>query len=140
MSETEREFAKAIEALDDIFQFLKEFFQAAGIARDDVLSLQLIVEELFTNMVKYGGGASPWISLGVERVGDRVQIRLTDWGAGPFDPGSLKPVDPEASFDERRPGGLGLHLVRAMADEVRFDYLNPGMTVLVTKTLERSHV
>jgi len=135
-----REFAKSMTALDEVFGFLTEFIEAEGIGSRSAFSLNLIAEELFTNMVKYGGGTSPRISLALGRTADQVELRLTDEGAEPFDPGALDPVDTGAPIEQRRRGGLGLHIVKTIADEVRFEFLDPGMTILVTKTLERSHV
>ena len=44
----------------------------------------------------------------------------------------------EAGIDERRPGGLGIYLVRSMVDDLSYDYETEGrrMRITVTKTLE----
>ena len=51
-------------------------------------------------------------------------------------PRRSRPVD--AGIEERRPGGLGIYLVRKMVDDLNYDYETEDrrMRITVTKTLE----
>ena len=66
---------------------------------------------------------------------DTVTIEMVDDGPR-FDPLQDAPLpDPEASLDERPVGGLGIHLVRTMMDEVHYRYQDgKNHLLLVTGT------
>jgi anti-sigma regulatory factor (Ser/Thr protein kinase) len=68
-----------------------------------------------------------------------VHLELVDFDVEPFDPASAPEVAVTAGMDERRPGGLGLHIVRTMVDELAYDYdeENRKMRISVTTSLER---
>lgn len=84
--------------------------------------LMLILEELFTNVHKYGHGASPAgaIDVRLTRDGDRLLIEFADDG-GAFDPLSLPKPKIDRDLDERPVGGLGVHIVRSMASSSRYE-------------------
>jgi anti-sigma regulatory factor (Ser/Thr protein kinase) len=46
---------------------------------------------------------------------------------------------PEAALDSpveaRRPGGMGLHLVRKVTDDLRYEYRDRSSTITVTKRI-----
>ncbi len=48
-----------------------------------------------------------------------LTIEFIDDG-DPFDPLAAPPPDLEAPLEERDLGGLGVHIVRSLADEVRY--------------------
>jgi serine/threonine-protein kinase RsbW len=98
--------------------------------------LDLIVEELFTNLVKYGGNAREEIRIALDREPGRLVIVLQDFDSERFDLTQTKPVDIDAPLRERRPGGLGIHLVKRMADDVRYDYANRVSTITVIKRIK----
>lgn len=100
------------------------------------LTLDFVVEELFTNLVKYNNGSQP-IEIYLNRDGDSVRLELVDHDVDPFDPNLDAPkVDTTKSMEERTPGGLGLHLVKAMVDDVAYEYEDRDMRIIVTKYLE----
>lgn len=84
-------------------------------------TLALIVEELVTNIVKYGyaGADAGPLKLTVKLDDGRVVGTLVDAGA-PFDPTSMAAPDVEAEMEERRIGGLGVHLVRTMSEDFTY--------------------
>jgi anti-sigma regulatory factor (Ser/Thr protein kinase) len=62
-------------------------------------------------------------------------MQLIDTGVDPFDPASLDTVNVDAPLEERVPGGLGIHLVRALVDDLAYAYADREMKVTVTKRL-----
>ena len=133
----ERLFDRDYRALGEIFEFTRRFTTDHRFEESLTYSINLIVEELFTNMVKHnaGGGQPVRIQLDVE--GGRLRIELTDEDVDPWDPGQAPEVRLDRPIEERTPGGLGLHLVRALADEIEYDYKDRRMRVTVIKRLER---
>jgi anti-sigma regulatory factor (Ser/Thr protein kinase) len=130
-------FPRQIGALDEIFAFLDRFIERHGIDDDTSYAIRFAAEELFTNMVKYNKGTTNGITLevGVDGTGQVVRMQLTDTGVEPFDPASLDTVNVDAPLEERVPGGLGIHLVRALVDDLTYAYADREMRVTVTKRL-----
>jgi serine/threonine-protein kinase RsbW len=104
--------------------FVDAFCEMNGIARGDALRLSLIVEELFTNTVEHGHGGDSDAPIRVELRVEFAQLALLYEDAAPhFDPLARldqAPPDLLAALDERRVGGLGIHLVVQMAASVRY--------------------
>jgi len=133
---TSRGFDKSLGSLAGIFSFLDEVLPHGSLGDRGRFVLHLAVEELFTNMVKYNAGISRRIEVRIAVDNDYVRVDLVDPDTDPFDPSQWPSVDVGAPIAERRPGGLGLHLVRAMADGLDYHYRGREMTVSVTQHLE----
>ena len=133
-----RGFRRDIGSLDEIFRFLGEFVDANAIDDRTSYTINLVVEELFTNMVRHNTGGADVINLGIERGGDRLHLELIDSGVERFDPESIPTPPVDSGIGERSPGGLGLYLVQTMVDDVKYEYEPEArqMRVSVTKRLE----
>jgi serine/threonine-protein kinase RsbW len=91
-----------------------------GIARlralpDELLAdLKLALTEAASNSVRhaYGGDDAGMVDISYELLPDRLVIEVTDEGEG-FDPNEA-----EGPPDELSEGGLGIAIIRAIADEV----------------------
>ena len=132
------EFRREIGAIGEVFSFLETFVDSQEIDEKTAFCINLVVEELFTNMVRHNEGGGDRITLSIERRNDRIHLELLDIDVEPFDPktAEIPPVD--AGIEERRPGGLGIYLVRKMVDDLNYDYETDArrMRISVTKTLE----
>lgn len=101
--------------------------------RDDV---RLIVEELASNVIKYGGDPSGMprhelsVHIGIDD--DLLNLEFRDTGA-PFDPTAMAEPDLDADILDRDIGGLGLHLIRNLAESV--EYRREGPYNLLDLTL-----
>jgi anti-sigma regulatory factor (Ser/Thr protein kinase) len=129
-----RSFKRDLSSLEPLFEYTGDFAAAHRLDDAVVFAMNLTVEELFTNMVKYGGGGDE-VSLGLDVRGDDLVIELVHAGALAFDPTAAEPVDPSRSLDERQPGGVGLHLVRNMMDHVAYEHKNGDARITVVKHL-----
>lgn len=100
--------------------------------------LQLVAEEAFVNLAQHGAGATGagagTVTLTLRAQGDRCVLLVQDDGP-PFDPTRLPPADVQASLSERQPGGLGVHLIRALMDEVRYTSGGSLNTLTLVKRL-----
>ena len=86
-----------------------------------VFRVNLALEELGLNIINYGHDEGLHeIEFTVTSQAEAVTIEISDDGR-PFDPLSDAPVpDVSASIEDRRIGGLGVHLVRTMMDDLRY--------------------
>jgi serine/threonine-protein kinase RsbW len=132
-----REFKKEIASLDAIFTFLGEAMVGMDVSAEGVYAINLAVEEFFTNMVKYGKGSEQDIGVSVDEKGGRLLVRLTDRGVQRFDPTATGEVDTGIPLEQRKPGGLGIHLAKRMLDDIHYTYVDGISTITIIKNLER---
>ncbi len=132
----ERRLARTLASLDDLFAFVAEFVAACDLDESRGFDVALVLEELFTNQVKYNPEGAPAVEVGLRRDGSTVVVWLRDFDVEPFDPTRAPVVDISRPLSERQAGGLGLHLVRRVADRVDYDYRDRCSTITVTLTVE----
>jgi anti-sigma regulatory factor (Ser/Thr protein kinase) len=104
----------AVEAVQDE---IAEFLEGAGVASAVRYRLRLIIEELLANLIMHGrfDGDPPPARLEVAVGGDALLLTIDD-AAAPYDPRlAPEPAGPPRIEDDTV-GGLGLSLVRKMAD------------------------
>lgn len=90
----------------------------AGIDADARGDVRLAIEEVFTNIYVHGYRGQPGpVDIRVSHSPGRITVAITDQ-APAFDPASAPTPDIDSDFGGRRVGGLGLHMVRQVMDEV----------------------
>ena len=101
--------------------------------------LAILLEELFTNAVNHGypiPGSPGRIEVVLDCAGERLTIEFSADGAA-FDPLKAALPDLERSPAHRPVGGLGLYIVRALADESHYRR-EPGRNrVFLTRHVDR---
>ena len=115
----------AIVMRNDIQQIptLAEWIDALGIPQNLNMPINLALEEAVSNVMLYAYPGRDDGKVIVEFVrskthdGERLLFTITDTGV-PFDPTAQKEADITLSAEERSIGGLGIHLVRQIMDEV----------------------
>jgi len=86
-----------------------------GSERSARLKVCLACEEAFANIVSYSGAQH--IFYRVSEADGRLTVVLEDDGA-PFDPLMTQPI--EKDFEELDSGGMGISLVKNIADELSY--------------------
>jgi anti-sigma regulatory factor (Ser/Thr protein kinase) len=99
--------------------------------------MNLVAEELFTNMVKYNTGAGNPIRIRLGAEDGHLRIQVIDDDVDYWDPESQPRIRPEELVEDRKCGGLGLYIVRAIVDDLKYEYQDRRMTVTAVKGLER---
>ena len=118
-----RDFRRHVDAVEELFAFTSDAFRAEGIDQALRPTVDLVLEELFTNVVKYGrkNGAAVHVELAGTPGG--VQVTMIEDDADRFDPTAAQAVDTAKPLEARRPGGLGLHLVKKLVDSIEYRYV-----------------
>lgn len=108
--------------LGEVFGFLRHVLGEAGIRERLLLDLELAVEEAVVNVMThaYPGGQGVLV-LGVMPGPGHVTIELRDRGV-PFNPLLVPEPDVSAPLGKREIGGLGIHLIRTLMDEVSYEF------------------
>jgi len=94
---------------------------AAGAGPELLLRIELVLEELLVNHVMhaYGSGEGDSEVACFRRAPGYFCLEVVD-EAAPFDPLGHKSPDLTLAPGDRPIGGLGIHMVRSLADEVSY--------------------
>jgi serine/threonine-protein kinase RsbW len=112
------------ENLDRVREFVAQMAESYGLESSAVYSVQLAVDEGFTNIIEhaYGGECQENILCACQTTADGLVITLRDCGH-PFNPDSVPEPDLHAKLEDRQLGGLGLYFIRQLMDEVSFTFI-----------------
>lgn len=103
--------------------FIEEACTKTDCSASQTLRILLVIEELFTNTVKYGrGGAVPVeITVTFARMSGDVRVTYENNGP-PYDPlgGDASDAELEKTVGRRSVGRLGLILVRELGENVHY--------------------
>jgi anti-sigma regulatory factor (Ser/Thr protein kinase) len=111
---------------------LEELAERDNWPPDLVFKLNLVLEELGVNIVNYSGATGD-IEILLVSDAERVTVEISDDGR-PFNPlVDLETPDISAPLGDRPIGGLGVHLVRTMMDEMRYSREDGKNKIAMTK-------
>ncbi|WP_233510798.1 SpoIIE family protein phosphatase [Dyella psychrodurans] len=121
-------FAASMQDVFDTLERCDQTLEAAGIEDDVRDDVRLVLEELMVNMVQHGCLEQHQGNIGLHLTlaDDAVLVELHHDGK-PFDP--LQSPPPALSgdcADAEELGGLGIHLVRAMASDLNYTHDEHG--------------
>lgn len=133
-----RKFARRLDALEGLFEFSSATFRQLEIDASLLFAIDFALEELFTNMVKYGGSKAQ-ILIEIDAIPGGAKVVMVDEDVDFFDVTNAPPVDTDLPLQERNPGRLGLHLIPKVVDTIEYRYFEPERRCRVsfTKTLSR---
>jgi serine/threonine-protein kinase RsbW len=114
--------APDLAAIPPLIEWVEQRCLEAGIGSALIFKMMLAIEEAATNVVSYGFAEVPpphriRVRLDIDEA--RCAAELIDNGR-PFDPSAAPPPDVAEPLEEREPGGLGIHLLRTMADRIEY--------------------
>lgn len=119
--------------LEKLEGFTADFARKAALSDKDLFALQVVVEELVTNVIDYGGVPAGEHAVRVElsAADGELVIRLADRGKE-YNP--LLREDPDVTLPaEQRPiGGLGVHFCKKLTDAQEYERRD-GSNVLVLR-------
>jgi serine/threonine-protein kinase RsbW len=110
-----------IRELEPLTAEVARFCRTNDLGSDVEFELNLVLEELFTNAVRHGGceGMSQAVRIRLRLELDGVAIEFADRG-GAFDPLQAAAPDLQANLGDRPAGGLGIHLVRQIVQDLEY--------------------
>jgi sigma-B regulation protein RsbU (phosphoserine phosphatase) len=123
--------------IDRVNREFNEFAEAHSVPSRSGRSINLVFDELLNNIVSYAfEDEEPHvIRILIELAGHRLAVTIRDDGI-PFNPFARDRPDTTLSIEEREIGGLGLHIVSNVMDEVSYARLASENVVTLVKYLE----
>lgn len=123
------QFPARLDSFEAIRAHLEASVAALGWRSDDIHRCTLVLEELFTNSVKYGTPAATdnHVYLGIVPDADRSIALTYEDRAAPYDPfAEVSDEHTNPNIDLRRIGGLGVPLILRLTEQARHTALPAG--------------
>ena len=101
----------------------QRFGEELGLGHADLYRVEVCVEELTTNLAKYGGEgcAGRPAHLSVEVHDQRLRLELVD-ACAPFDPLAVEPAPLPAALSDLALGGRGIQLLLGLSEDRHYEY------------------
>lgn len=115
-----------IEELHTLNAFLEEVSEQWGLKMKVAMNINLVLEEIVTNIIFYGYKETDRHSISIDLFNEELGIAIivTD-DADPFNMLLKKEYeDVDKNAEDREIGGLGIHFVKSLMDEVSYERNN----------------
>jgi serine/threonine-protein kinase RsbW len=105
-------------SLAEVRSFVRDAAADAGAPDACLADIVQAVDEAATNAIVHGyAGSAGWLDVSAAIDGERFVVRLED-AAPEFDPTTVPAPDLSVPPLARKPGGMGVHLMRQCSDEI----------------------
>jgi len=106
-------------ALPSLMTTVNRFLDQHTVPREAIFRINLAIEEIVTNIIKYGyDDKHPHaITVDLALFPETIRLQLKDYGH-PFDPLQAPEPDIHVPLEQRKVGGLGLFLVREIVGRI----------------------
>lgn len=127
------------ESLSGVSDFLDSCVDEFLIPMRVGYSLKVVTDEIFSNIVYYSGAKNAEVLFRNDT--DTVTLVFRDDGK-PYNPMEAEEPDITAGAEERNIGGLGLFMVKNMAQDIAYEYVNEKnqMTVVLSKAVKKKKI
>lgn len=123
-----------IERIPELSEFIETFCDQQMVDISLAMSVNLALEEAVVNVMTYAYPEGVVGEVTVEAMAEDNCLTFTLIDSGtPFDPTAQAEVDTTLSAEERPIGGLGIHLVRQIMDDVQYQYKDGQNILTLTK-------
>ena len=105
-----------------------------GFAAKPLIQLQVALDEIVSNVIKYAWpeGGSHEICVRITVGSGQVHVEISDDGRA-FDPLGVPPPQPPPPGQRPRPGGVGIHMLRQIMDEIEYARIDGRNCLTLTK-------
>jgi anti-sigma regulatory factor (Ser/Thr protein kinase) len=109
-----------------------------AVAPDTLTQLQIVLDEIVSNIIKYAWpeGGTHELSVTMTAGTNSLRMEVVDDGR-PFDPLAAPPPRLDVPGTERRPGGVGIHITKQLVDDIAYFRERDRNHILLTKRFDR---
>jgi phosphoserine phosphatase RsbU/P len=121
------------QSLGELREFVESAATHSGLSHEDVFAFKSAADEICTNIIQHGYvDCEPgFLSLALDvEPGELARLVIIDDGKH-FPPERAEPPDVAADWNDREPGGLGIHLVKEQMDTVSYTRTDDGANQLI---------
>ncbi len=125
--------------LAELAERVEGFGAAQRLPANLVNAINVVLDEAVSNAINHGyaAGVRGEIAVRLRRAGEGVLLEVEDDGK-PFDPLQAPPPDLSLPIERRPIGGLGIHLIRNLMDEVSYARVGDRNVLKMVKHLSRT--
>lgn len=122
-----------LDELEKLSTDLEEFFEKNDIAPKILFQVNLVLDELVTNIISYAYSDDlvHEVLIEISFADSTINLTISDDGVA-FDPMTIPEPDLNQSAENRELGGLGIHFVRQNTDSMEYQRLD-GRNILSLK-------
>ena len=133
------ELKSNLSELDELCRHLETFGQKTGLSKKFVFEVNLVLDELFTNIISYGfdDGCEHVIKVTITPENGGLCLYIEDDGK-PFNPVEFEAPDMSCSIEECKIGGLGIHIIRKLMDDICYERCEDKNVLKLKKGLAKS--
>ena len=116
------ELKSDLSELDSLCQNLETFGNRFGLSKKLIFEINLALDELFTNIISYGfkDDNEHTIKVTITPRNEEICLCIEDDGR-PFNPVEFETPDLSCSIEECKIGGLGIHIIRKLMDDICYE-------------------
>ena len=132
------ELKSSLSELDNLSQNLEYFGQKIGLSKKLIFEINLALDELFTNIISYGfkDKKEHIIKVTLTPQNEELCLCIEDDGV-PFNPSDFEIPDVACSVDNCKIGGLGIHIMRKLMDEICYQRCDDKNVLTLKKQLAK---
>lgn len=125
-----------VQTIPKLAGFTDAVCEAANLDMDMCMRMNLAIEEAVVNVMKYAypKGVRGMVNIDAT-IGDKGLMFVISDSGTPFDPTTQAEVDTTLSAKERSIGGLGIHIIRQIMDNINYEYIDGRNVLTLLKKL-----
>jgi anti-sigma regulatory factor (Ser/Thr protein kinase) len=127
-----------VSELEALCRRLEEIGARLHLSRRCLFEINLVLDELFTNIVSYGfkDDREHTIAISLKAEGDFLEVAVEDDGV-PFNPVRRKDPELPTAIEDCQIGGLGIHLIKNLVQEPVYCRRGKRNVLTFKKRIER---
>jgi len=128
------------QSITTVTEFAEERMGQMGCPVKVMLQMNVVIDELFSNIARYAYGTSVGTAtVRIEKVDNPEGICMTFLDSGiPFNPLTNEDPDTSLSLEEREIGGLGFFMAKKLTDQITYEYRDGRNILKVRKNFPSS--
>jgi serine/threonine-protein kinase RsbW len=133
------ELKSSLAELDKLSRHLDIYGRKIELPKKFLFEINLVLDELFTNIICYGfyGNREHIIRVTITLKNDEICVCIEDDGI-PFNPIEFEIPDMPHSIEDCKIGGLGIHIVRKLMDDICYQRSGDKNVLALKKKIKTS--
>ena len=130
-----KKFIAVKEELDNVIKFINNEIEK-DVDKKTLMKIDVVIEEIFVNIASYAYKKEEegFANISIKNENNKIVITFEDSGI-PFNPLLKENPDITLSAEKRKPGGLGIYMMKKMMDNVEYMYKDNKNILIIEKNI-----